>query len=98
MFRHVVTFRWKPEAGPAAAAELSAALAELPALIPVLRDYRFGPDAGLSESNDHFAVVADFDSAEDYLVYRDDPAHRAVIDRLILPNVESRHSVQLDIG
>ena len=67
MFRHVVTFRWKPETGPDAAAELSAALGELPAVIPVLRDYRFGPDAGLSERTTTSPWWPTSTRAEDYL-------------------------------
>ena len=33
----------------------------------------------MNPGNYQFAVVADFDSVEDYLVYRDHPVHRDII-------------------
>ena len=48
-----------------------------PAAIAEIRDYRFGPDAGINEGNFDFVVVADFESDDDYVVYRDHPVHRA---------------------
>lgn len=94
MFRHVVLFRWAPAATPAAREALAEALGRLPDLIPTIRAYRFGPDAGLNEGNFDVAVVADFADIEGYEVYRDHPAHRAVIAEHILPIVAERAAVQ----
>lgn len=94
MFRHVVMFRWKPETPAEAIADISARLEGLPAVIPELRDYRFGPDAAVNEGNFDFVVVADFDSIDGYLVYRDDPTHREIADGLIAPRIADRAAVQ----
>jgi hypothetical protein len=83
-----------------AAAEIDAvteALAGLPARIPEIRDYRFGPDLGIDDGNHDYVVVADFESPEDYAVYRDHPAHRAVLADAIRPILASRAAAQYAI-
>lgn len=97
MFRHVVLFRWKPDATDDDKAAVGRALAELPVAIPTLRDYRFGPDAGVNAGNFGFAVVADFDDVDGYLVYRDHPAHQAVIAEHIAPVLAERAAVQFEL-
>ena len=68
-----------------------------PGQIPEIRDYRFGPDLGINEGNHQYAVVADFDSVDDYLVYRDHPAHLTVIAEAIRPILAARAAVQFAI-
>ena len=46
--------------------------------------------------NADFAVVADFDDAAGYLVYRDDPAHRRIIAEYLRPILASRAAVQFE--
>jgi hypothetical protein len=95
VLRHVAVFRWAEGAPPAGVAALSAALADLPLVIPEIRSYRFGPDAGLGMSaNADFAVVADFDDAEGYATYAGHPAHQDVLVRLLRPLLGERLSVQ----
>jgi hypothetical protein len=80
---------------PAAVDAFASGLAGLPALIPSIRAYRYGPDAGLGLSaNADYAVVADFDDAEGYASYAAHPAHQDVIVRLLRPMVAERLSVQ----
>jgi hypothetical protein len=88
MIRHMVMFRWTPEATPE--------LRRLPALLPALRAYHVGADLGLVEGNFEFAVVADFDDLEGYLTYRDNPEHRAVIAEFIQPIAAQRAAVQYE--
>ncbi|MEA2705113.1 MAG: hypothetical protein QOD63_3058, partial [Actinomycetota bacterium] len=83
------------DTAPADVEAFSSGLAGLPAVIPSLRGYRFGPDAGLGLSaNGDFAVVADFDDDEGYRAYASHPAHQDVIVRLLRPILGSRLSVQ----
>lgn len=96
MLRHVAVFSWAPGTSPADVEALSSGLAGLPALIPEIREYRFGPDAGLGLSaNADFAVMADFDSDEDYRVYAAHPVHQDVIVRLLRPMLGTRLAVQI---
>ncbi len=93
--RHVVTFTFRDDVTPEQIAAMTEGLAGLPGQIPEILDYRVGPDLGISDGNHHYAVVADFDSVNAYLAYRDHPAHLAVIVELIRPIVVSRVAVQL---
>lgn len=98
MFRHVALLSWLEAATEEQKAEVTRRLRELPGIIPELRSYAVGPDAGINQGNFSYAVVADFDSPEDYAVYRDHPAHQAVLNECILPILASRVSVQYHIA
>ena len=97
MFRHVVLFRWAPEATVAEQEKVAEALRQLPAAIPTILAYHVGPDAGVNEGNYDFAVVADFADVDGYLVYRDHPAHQAVIAEHIRPIVADRVAIQYSL-
>lgn len=96
MFRHVIQLRFKDGTSPEQIAALHAALAELPRQIPEIRRYHFGDDARVSDGNWDFALVAEFDSKDGYLVYRTHPAHLAVIEHYIKPILAERAAVQFD--
>jgi hypothetical protein len=98
MIRHCVMFRWKDEMPPAWVAEVEAALATLPAAIPTIASYSFGRDIGVNTGNYEFAVVADFATVDDYVVYRDHPEHKRVVAELIVPNIADRSAVQFEIA
>ncbi len=96
MFRHVILLQFRDGTTATERQALAEALAGLPAAIPEIRGYRFGDDARLVEGNWDFALVADFDSAAGYQVYRTHPAHLAVIERFIKPILKTRAAVQFD--
>jgi hypothetical protein len=97
MIRHVALFSFTDEATAEQKEELSRALAELPGAIAEIRDYRFGSDAGLDpERNLEYAVVADFDSIEEYKAYAVHPAHQRVITDLLRPIIAQRAAVQYE--
>ena len=98
MFRHIALFRWAEFVTPEQIAEVGEALYSLPAVIPEIRSYRFGPDQGLGEHNFDYAVVADFDDVEDFRTYRDNPDHRAVARSVIGPLIADRAAAQFDAG
>jgi hypothetical protein len=93
-FRHVVLFQWRDDATAEQVQTLEDRLNELPGVIPELRAYAVGRDAGVNPGNADFAVVADFADRDAYLVYRDHPTHRKVIDECVAPIVAERHAVQ----
>ena len=97
MFRHVVVLRWTAEATDEQRSHVMSGLAELPGLIPELRDYRFGTDAHMSEGNFDLAIVADFDDVDGYLAYRDNPDHVSLINERIRPILADRAAVQHEI-
>ena len=97
MFRHVVLLRWKPEATPDQRAAVKTGLETLPAAIPEIRGYTVGVDARVNEGNYDLVVVADFDTVDDYLVYRDDPDHQTVIRERIAPILAERAAIQHEL-
>lgn len=97
MIRHVALFRWKNAAGPEARDAFSAGLRALPGEIDTIVRYHFGPDLALVDGNWDFAVVADFHDRGGYLTYRDHPAHRRVIEDLLVPIAADRASLQYEI-
>ena len=96
MIRHVVLFRWKPEATQEQKKLVAAELGKLPSAIPSIRSYVLGADAGINQGNAEFAVTADFDDEAGYLAYRDDPKHREIIRKHITPITADRTAVQLE--
>ena len=95
---HVALFTWKPGTSDEQVQRLTDALTALPGLIPDIRSFKVGPDAGVSVGNDRYAVVAEFDDLEAYRRYATDPRHRDVIERLLKPLLGTRHAVQLVTG
>ena len=97
MFRHVVMFVFVEGVTEAQIRAIGEGLAALPEAIPEIVEYRFGPDAGLAEDNHDYVVVADFGTADGYLVYRDHPAHQELIVDLIRPAMAERVAVQYQV-
>ncbi|GAB2853380.1 hypothetical protein GCM10027176_65140 [Actinoallomurus bryophytorum] len=93
-FRHIALFQWREDATAEQKRTLEDRLNELPGVIPELRAYAIGGDAGVNDGNFDFAVVADFADRDAYLVYRDHPTHRKIIDECVTPIVAERRAVQ----
>lgn len=96
VFRHVALFRWREGVPRAQVDVIAAALRSLQAQIPELRSYHVGPDAGRAEGNWDFAVVADFDHADDWCTYRDHPAHLKVAAEWVRPALAERVALQYE--
>ena len=96
MLRHVALFRFKPETTDDQIEAAVDALSTLPDQIDVLRKFRFGPDAGITEGAWDFAVVAVLNNADDYISYRDDPAHVAVVRDSIAPLISEAARIQFE--
>jgi hypothetical protein len=97
MIRHVVLFQWKPEATDEQKRFVATALAALPTLVPSIRAFALGSDAGINEGNADFVVIADFDDEAGYLAYRDDPDHRAIVTKHLGPLVANRIAIQFQL-
>ena len=91
-------FRWNDDVDPSHAEAVGAELSRLPGLIREIVAYRHGPDAGINEGNYDYVVVADFESRDDYLTYRDHPHHTAFIASMIAGRVAARAAVQYDVA
>ncbi len=97
MVRHVVVFKWKPDASGEAVQALAEGLAGLAGQIPEILGYTFGPDLGLADDHPDYGLVADFADVDAYRRYAEHPAHRRLIDDLLKPILASRHAVQIEV-
>jgi hypothetical protein len=96
MFRHVVMVRLAEDMTDDQKEALRGGLARMPEVIPEIRSYRFGGDAGLNQDNFDFVVTADFDDADGFLTYRDHPDHQKLVAELLGPFVTKRAAVQFE--
>ena len=92
--RHVINLTFRDDTTDEQVEAAVAALRALPGQIPEIESYVVGRDAGISEGNADLAIVADFASVADYEVYRDHPAHQAVIKDHFVPIIAGRTAVQ----
>jgi hypothetical protein len=95
--RHIVLFKFTAGTSGQQVAELSAGLSSLPVSIPEIRAYRHGPDAGILDTSWDYAVIGDFDSAEEFFTYREHPLHQKLIREHVEPITMERVSVQLQL-
>jgi hypothetical protein len=98
MIRHVVCLTFTPDSTAEQRETVRAALSALPGIISEIRAYTVGADLGLAEGNAHLAIVADFESVDDYRTYAQDPRHQAVISELIRPILASRTAAQTEMA
>jgi hypothetical protein len=96
MIRHTALFTWKLEATEDEKQRVTKEVAKLPSMVPSVRAFASGPDAGLNQGNFDFAVTADFDDQAGYLAYRDDPGHREIVQRYLMPILDKRAAVQFE--
>ena len=94
MLRHVVMLQLSAEATDADVDALVDGLAGLPAVIPEIRSYSIGRDAGIAEGNFDVVVIGEFDDADGYHAYSANADHQAVIAERIKPFLQARTAVQ----
>jgi len=94
---HVVTFTLRPDTSEDQIRTLTKELATLPAKIPALRSYNFGPDLRLRDGSADFAAVGVVDDAEGLHSYLDHPAHVELVKNFLQPIVASRNAVDITI-
>ena len=90
-------FSWADGIDSAHVAATTAAFDALPAHIDAIQSYVHGPNAGTTDGNSDYVVVADFDSADDFATYRDHPDHVALVQAFIAGKVSARNAIQYEI-
>ena len=96
MVRQIVLVRWTEDATEQMKQGVADALRGLQTQIDGIRDMRMGSDLGVRDENFDFAVSVDFDSADDYLTYREHPAHLKVVTGVIRPVMAERAGTVFD--
>jgi endonuclease/exonuclease/phosphatase family metal-dependent hydrolase len=97
VIRHVVVLRWQDDATAEQRQAVVDGLRALPAVIPELRAYVVGVDAGLAEGNADLVVIGDVDDVAGWRAYMDHPAHQQVIVERIRPILAARTAIQIEL-
>ncbi len=95
MIRHIVLFRFHPDATDEQREAVADGIRSLAGAIPGLRSISCGFDAGLAAGNADFASVAEFDDEAGYLAYASHPVHVALVTEVIRPTLDERSAIQL---
>lgn len=65
--------------------------------ITLAKSYRHGRDLGQRQGNAHYAIVAEFESVEDFKAYLKHPAHVAFATEQLIPLADTWQTVQVEI-
>ncbi|MDQ5987335.1 MAG: hypothetical protein CSYNP_03075 [Syntrophus sp. SKADARSKE-3] len=82
MIKHVVFMKFKAGATDDDIREIEKGLAELPGIIPEIKEYQFGRDIVRSERSYDFALISAFDDLEAMKRYQVHPNHIPVISKV----------------
>lgn len=96
MIHHVAMFKFKEGTTTEQVDAATAALEALPSQIDVLVEYKVGSDLGVMDGAWDFVVVADVANTEDFVTYKDHPAHRAVVTDFMAPIIAEGARIQFE--
>ena len=82
MIKHVVCLKFRPGTGETEIEGLTKALGALPAKIPEIRSFEFGPDILRTERSFDYALVATYEDLEALKRYQAHPDHLPVLAKV----------------
>ena len=97
MIRHVVVFTWSEAADEERRRAIVEALRRLREDVGGMTSLVVAEDAGLSDGNADAVLIADFEDAEAYSRYAQDPGHLAVLAEHVRPWLAVRSAVQVEV-
>ena len=97
MIRHVAVFRFNDGITEAVIDKIDTALATLPSIIPEIVAFTSGRNAHVTEGAWDYAVVSDFRSPDDYLVYATNPQHMDMVKNIVGPHVSEASRTQFEV-
>jgi hypothetical protein len=97
MIRQLVLMKFREDTPREALEAVVQGLDALPAQIPEIRSLSPGLNLRLIPSACDLALVADFETREDYRVYNNHPAHRRVLQDLITPWATDLYRAQIEV-
>ncbi len=96
MLRHVVLLTWDHALNDNERADVARVLNRLGEKVPTLRDFNHGPDLMLGPGRADYAIVSDFDDADDFWVYSKHPEHD-VVRSVLRPLCSAQKSAQFSM-
>ena len=94
VINHVVLLNWNSGVTEETILTVTNGFADLAKKIDEIKSYSFGPNMDLDGSNYQYALVAKFESLDDFNIYTVHPAHQHFMDSITSPIVKSYGAVQ----
>jgi hypothetical protein len=94
MIRHISLLTFSADTTEEWISDLQIQLRSMASTLDGLLHYSCEPDLGMHEDNAHFAVVAEFNTEEEFRSYRDLPEHRRILTEVIGPRLVDRRASQ----
>jgi antibiotic biosynthesis monooxygenase (ABM) superfamily enzyme len=94
MINHVVLLNWHEGVTENTIASVTSGFANLANVISEIKHYSFGANMNLAGSNYEYALVAQFDTIEEFNAYVVHPKHQHFMDTVTSPIVKSYGAVQ----
>ena len=79
MIKHLVFFKMKEDADPAAQEKMVAMLRALPAVIPQIKDFEVGVNFATGPAASDISLYSTFENEADMETYRVHPEHQKVV-------------------
>ena len=96
MLQHVVAITWNDQVPENYAEVVTKVLKDMVSKIPSVRDYRCGPDLGVSApTNANYLIAATFDDVAGWRAYDEDPLHNEIRAKYFKPYIASRTASQI---
>lgn len=97
MLQHVVALTWNDDVPPNHHETVTKVLREMVTHIPSVRDYKCGPDLGVSApTNADYLIVATFDDVEGWRAYDESALHNEVRVTYFKPYIATRAAIQIE--
>jgi hypothetical protein len=100
MIRHIVLWNWSDGTTEEQKKQAADGLAKLLSLVPTVRTFAFGADAGIDvpriAGNFDFAVTVDCDDVTDFVAFHTNPDHRTIAGEHLIPFVGKSASIQFE--
>ncbi len=97
MIRHIVLMNWKKSVTQDAINAISDGLNILPNKIPEILSYSHGHNTKIFKGNADYALIAEFNTEEDFKTYVFHPAHKELMAKTITPVLDSYQSIQFNV-
>ncbi len=97
MLQHVVALTWNDDVPSNYHETVTKVLHDMVTQIPSVRDYRCGPDLGVSvPTNADYLIVATFDDVAGWRAYDESALHNEIRAKYFKPYIATRAAAQIE--
>lgn len=94
MIKHIVLIKWNDGVTPEQVDAVEDAFSEMVETFDYIVSYEYGPDAGIYENEYDYALVAEFETPEQFKSYAEDERHFEIMKEVISPLMADYKALQ----